>query len=69
MKGWIVIKSFYHKRQHLKNEKLMDGDINPMYYDQLEAQGNIQWVERPEIIMPSKNIKKKRNVRSRKRDV
>ena len=52
MKGWITIKSFKHKRLHLAGEMITKEEINPMWYDQLESQGLIRWVERPVIIMP-----------------
>jgi hypothetical protein len=69
MKGWYTIKSFYHNRLHLAKEKVDPKEINPIWYDQLEAQGLIKYVERPEIMMPKKVTKKKKNVRSRKRNV
>lgn len=37
---------------HYANEIVNPTEINPIYYDQLEKQGCIGWVERPEIIMP-----------------
>ena len=62
MEGWITIKSFKHKRLHLAGEDVKEEEINPVWYDQLEKQGLIRYVDRPDIIMPKKT-KKKRNVR------
>lgn len=52
MKGWITIKSFKHKRLHLKGEIVNEKEIDPIWYDQLEKQGLIRWIEKPVIIMP-----------------
>jgi len=67
MEGWKTIKSFKHKRLHLAGENVDPKEINPVFYDQLEKQGLIRYVDRPDVIMPKKvknNLpKKKRNVR------
>ena len=68
MKGWITIKSFKHKRMHNAGEVVKESEINPIYYDQLEKQGLIRYVERPIIVMPKEvKPKKKRNVRKSKK--
>ena len=54
MKGWIAIKSFKHKKQHLIGDVITEADVNPMYYAQLESQGCIRYVDRPTIVMPKK---------------
>ena len=80
MKGYKVTKSFFHKKTkgcptgiHNDGEMVKEEDINPVYYEQLEKQAMIVWVERPEIVMPKKapvkevKPKAKKNVRKGKK--
>lgn len=57
MKGWIAIKSFKHRKQHLIGDIITEEDVHPMYYDTLEKKGLIRWIERPKIIMPKEERK------------